>query len=268
MEERGTTTQPGLDEALTRARAYLDARGDRLDLARLAGSGPAEPPVPQNPDGGWPSSWSAGASTVLGTCQTLDLLAGLDLIGADQTAALRFLVAAQAADGTWTETGAAPGWFDSSPPEWLRPGSQPARAYLTAYSARVLLVCAPDRPELHDVIERAAQALEWSLDPHGRLPAPLPAHWFAARVFRATDRQLPARRLLDVVGRLFDQLEVADLVSFGADAEPGDRWSRRIAARLLALQQPDGSWAAEGVSASALTVAAVRALMHVPVDED
>jgi hypothetical protein len=267
VEDRATTARPGLDGALARARAYLETHGDRLDLARLAGAGPAEPPEPQNPDGGWPGRGSAGASTVLGTCRTLDLLAGLDLVGADRTAAAGFLVAAQAADGTWAEDSGEPGWSDGAPTEWLRPGSPPAGTHLTAYCARVLLVCAPEQPELPDVLEHAAQALEWALDPHGRLPAALPAHWFAARVFRATGRQLQARRLLDVVGRLFEQLEVADLVSFGADAEPGDRWSRRIAARLLTLQQPDGSWTAEGVLTPVLTVDAIRALQHVPADE-
>jgi hypothetical protein len=259
VDERATATSASLNEALARARAYLEIHGDGLDLARLSG-GPAKPPVPQNSDGGWPSAWSAGFSAVLGTCQILDLLDGLDSVATDPAAAVRYLIAAQAADGTWTETADLSGWTGGAPPEWLRPGSSQARAYLTAYCARVLLVCAPDQPEVQAAAERAAHALEWSLDPHGRLPGPLPGHWFAARVFRSTGRPLPARRLLDVVGRMFDQLDVADLASFGADIEPAGRWAKRIAARLLSLQEPDGSWSVDGVDTSALTAAVARVL--------
>lgn len=255
-----TATPASLTGALARARAYLEGHGDRLDLARLSG-GPAEPPVPQNPDGGWPSAWSAGSSAVLGTCQILDLLDGLPTVGADPAAAVGYLLAAQAADGTWTETADLSGWPGGAPPEWLRPGSSQARAYLTAYCARVLLACAPDRAEVRAAVERAAHALEWSLDPHGRLPGPLPGHWFAARVFRSTDRQLQARRLLDVVGRVFDHLDVADLASFGADIDPADRWAKRIAVRMLALQEEDGSWTVEGLDTSALTAAVARVLL-------
>ena len=264
MDQRATTP-PSLDGALARARTYLESHGDGLDRARLAG-GPARPPVPQNSDGGWPSAWSAGASAVLGTCQILDLLEGLESADANPAAAVDYLLATQAADGAWTETADLSGWAGAEPPEWLRPGTSPARAYLTAYCARVLLVCAPDRPDVRDAVERAAQALEWSLDPHGRLPGPLPGHWFAARVFRATDRQLPARRLLDVVGRVFDQLDVADLASFGADIDPADRWAKRIATRLRSLQDEDGSWSAVGVSTPALTAAVARVLLSA-VDE-
>ncbi|HEV2638416.1 MAG TPA: hypothetical protein VGX23_24940 [Actinocrinis sp.] len=258
MDERATTPT-SLDGALARALAFLEIHGNGLDRARQSG-GAVAPPVPQNPDGGWPSAWSAGASAILGTCQILDHLDGLELAGADRTAALRFLAAGQAPDGSWSETAGLAGWSGGEPPEWLRPGSSPARAYLTAYSARVLLVCAPDDPEFRPVVDHAAEALEWSLDPHGRLPGPLPGHWFAARVFRATDRVLQARRLLDVVGRLFDQLDVADLASFGADIDPADRWARRIAVRLLTMQDQDGSWSAEGTDTPALTAAVVRVL--------
>ena len=261
MDERATETPNSLAEALPRALAYLEIHGDDFDRARVgAASAKIEPPIPQNPDGGWPSGWSGGASSVFGTCQVLDLLAGLDPVGVDQAAGLAFLAAMQSADGTWSEPPGAPG---ADVPEWLLPGSSSARAYLTAYCARVFLVCgAGQEGPPHDAVERAAQALEWSLDPHGRLPGPLTAHWLAARVFRATDRQLPARRLLDVVGRQFDQLEVAELASFGADVDPGDRWAKRIAARLLALQEADGSWSAEGFPTPALTATVAHTLVR------
>ena len=151
MDQRATTPT-SLDGALARARAYLEIHGDGLDRARVSG-GPAEPPVPQNPDGGWPSAWSAGSSAVLGTCQILDLLDGLEPAGADPAAAVGFLLGAQAADGTWTESADQAGWAGAEPPEWLRPGSSPARAYLTAYCARVLLACAADRPEIREVLD-------------------------------------------------------------------------------------------------------------------
>jgi Prenyltransferase and squalene oxidase repeat len=267
VDDRATTTPTGQDGALARARAYLELHGDDFDRARFAGAAVAvSPPTPQNPDGGWPSGWSAGSSTVFGTCQTLDLLAGLSPVGVDRVAALRFLASAQAPDGTWSEASGVGDGVGAVAADWLWPGSS-AGTYLTAYCARVFLVCATD-PDVKqavdpaavaDRVERAAQALERQVDPHGRLPGPPATHWLAAHVFRATGRQLPARRLLDVVGRLFDQLDVADLASFGADAEPGDRWSRRIAAKLLALQEPDGSWSVAGQRTPSPTVSAFTA---------
>jgi len=282
VDEHTTTTPINPDEALSRAWAYLEVHGDDLDRSRFTGAAVAfEPPFPQNPDGGWPSDWSAGLSTVFETCQTLDLLAGVAVDGVDRRAAVLFLTGAQLSDGTWSESAAEVERAGGTVPDWLLPGASAGRAYLTAYCARVLLVAdghpgdegsdgsdasglAAEVPGTgaSEAVERAAQALEWALDPHGRLPGPLTAHWLAARVFRATDRQLQARRLLDVVGKQFEQLEVAELTSFGADVDPSDRWAKRIAARLLALQESDGSWSAEGFPTPALTATVAHTLVR------
>jgi hypothetical protein len=266
---------------LERAEAYVRVHGEPFDQARLAaltgtrtgtGIGPGvgagagiaaadadadvQIPRPQNPDGGWAASWSGGLSSLDVTCHQLDLLADLDgrsVSGVDRTAAFEFVRRAQVAEGGWLE-----GPSDRTP-DWLMPGSAAARVYLTAKCARALLRYGSGLPE----VEWAAQALEWSIDPLGRLPGPLEAHWLAARVLRDTGRPLPARRLLDVVGRSFEQLDPVQLAWFGSDAVSGDRWTRRIAARLASLQQEDGSWIGEdGVPSAALTVTACRALLH------
>jgi hypothetical protein len=264
-------TSGGLHEAIDRAADYMRGHGGPFDRARFAaltgggllaaepdandGLAALAPPEPQNSDGGWPAFWSGGASSLDATCFMLDQLSDLDdaRTTANVSAALEFIEAAQSPDGTWRE-----GQSDRTP-EWLMPGAAPARAYLTANCARTLLVA----KTAAEAVERAAQALEWALDPHGRLPGPMVAHWLAARVFRETGRELTARRLLDVVGRVFDQLDAADLAWFGSDTQPGDRWTKRIAQRLVTRQEPDGSWIDEsGRPSPRLTVTACRVLLR------
>jgi len=262
-------TADGLRETVDRAARYIRVQGAEFDLARFAAltggeyggpgseapAGPLAPPEPQNPDGGWAAPWSQGASSLDATCFLLDLLSDLDdaRTTADVSAALDFIEAAQLPDGTWRE-----GPSDRTP-EWLMPGAANARVYLTANCARTLLV----RKTGAEAVERAAQALEWSLDPHGRLPGPMVAHWLAARVLRETGRELTARRLLDVVGRVFDQLDSTELAWFGSDTVPGDRWTKRIAQRLATSQEPDGSWTDESGSPSVpLSITACRVLLR------
>jgi len=264
-------TSDGLREAVDRAADYIRGHGgpfDRARFAALTGGGllaaepdandtaaVLEPPEPQNPDGGWAAPWSGGASSLDATCFMLDQLSDLDdaRTTANVSAALEFIEAAQSPDGTWRE-----GQSDRTP-EWLMPGSASARVYLTANCACTLLVA----KTAADAVERAARALEWALDPHGRLPGPMVAHWLGARVFRETGRELAARRLLDVVGRVFEQLDATDLAWFGSDTQPGDRWTKRIALRLVASQEPDGSWIDEsGQPSPRLTVTACRVLLR------
>lgn len=261
-------TPDGVPGAIGRAADHLWGHGGPFDLARLSALLPAlardaghthtpvAPDTPQNSDGGWPASWSEGASSLDATCLLLDQLADFTVAPppVDIAAAIGFLTAAQSDDGTWRE---GPGLRT---PECLMPESPAARAYLTANCARTL--AAYQGPE--DAIEQGAHKLETSLDPHGRLPGPLATHWLAARVFRATGRAMASRRLLDVVGRHFDELDAAQLAGFGSNTPRGDRWTHRIAARLIVLQQPDGSWLdADGRPSAQLTVTACRVLLGV-----
>lgn len=260
-------TPDGVPGAINRAADHLWAHGGPFELARLSvllpdaarNTGhahiPVAPDTPQNSDGGWPAPWSEGVSSFDATCFLLDQIADFTAAppAVDLASALGFLTAGQLDDGTWREASSV------STPERLTPGSAAARVYLTANCARALVV--HQGPQ--GAIERGAQALEWSLDPHGRLPGPLEAHWLAARVFRATGRDLAARRLLDVVGRHFDELDAGQLAWFGSNTPRGDRWTHRIAARLAALQQPDGSWLdADGKPSARLGVTACRVLLR------
>lgn len=260
-------TPEGVPAAIDRAADYVQGHGGPFDLARLSAVLPAtmrkidwtgvpEPPQPQNSDGGWPAPWSEGASSLDATCLMLDRLADFGSTPpppADIPKAVAFLTSTQLDDGTWREGPS------HRTPDALMPGSAAARVYLTGNCARTLIVLHGEQR----AIEKAAQALEWSLDPHGRLPGPLVAHWLGARVLRSAGRDLAARRLLDVVGRSFDRLTAADLAQFGSNTLRGDRWTRRIIARLMALQEPDGSWIDEdGEPSVALTVTACRVLLR------
>ena len=257
----------GITTSLAAAWEFVREHGDVLDRARFAALAgrPVEgalvaPRVPQNPDGGWPSFWSDGVSTLDGTCGQLFQLQGLPAasLDVDLGAALGFLTRAQAADGTWSE-GPSPHSPRFEIPQWLLPGSPGARAYLTANCAATLA----DYQASPDAVARAAAMLEWLVDPHGRLPAAPAAHWLAARVLRTQMRIMVVRRLLDVVGRGFGTLGAGDLAWFGASTRPGDRWNRRIAARLATMQRPDGSWTDDAgeYSPATLTVMAARVLL-------
>jgi hypothetical protein len=257
----------GITASLAAAWEYVQEHGDVLDRARFAALAgrPVEgvrvaPRIRQNPDGGWPSYWSDGVSTLDGTCAQLFQLQSLPAacLAADLPAALGFLTRAQAADGAWSE-GPSPNSPRFEIPQWLLPGSPSARAYLTANCAATLA----DYQSAPDAVAKAAGMLEWLVDPHGRLPAPPAAHWLAARVLRTQMRIMAVRRLLDVVGRSFESFDAGDLSWFGASTRPGDRWNRRIAARLGTMQHPDGSWAdSAGEHAPAtLTVMASRVLL-------
>ena len=263
-------TPDGATGAIDRAVDYIQGHGGPFQLARLSAlfnvlppnsrrngppSIPVAPKIDQNSDGGWPAPWSEGASSLDTTCFLLDQLADFSVPppAVDVPAAIDFLRSAQLDDGTWREGPS------HRTPDWLMPGSAAARVYLTAACGRALVIYHSEDA----AIERAAQALEWSLDPLGRLPGPLIAHWLAARVFRATARDLAARRSLDVVGRAFDKLDAADLAGFGSNMMRGDRWTRRIAARLVMLQEPDGAWLDEdGEPSVELSVTACRVLLR------
>lgn len=253
----------GITASLAAAWEYVRACGDVLDRARFAAlagqpveGAPVAPRVAQNADGGWAAYWSGeGVSTLDGTCLQLFLLYAIPAgaLVADIPAALAFVVRAQGADGTWSEGPS------TQTPDWLLPGSPGARAYLTANCAATLA----DYGVAPEAVARAAGALEWSVDPHGRLPAATVAHWLAARVLRTQGRTMVVRRLLDVVGRGFEGFGAEELAWFGACTRPGDRWNRRIAMRLTALQNSDGSWSdRDGTPGSAtLTVNAARVLL-------
>jgi hypothetical protein len=268
-------TPDGASSAINRAVDYIQGHGGPFQLARLSAlfatfpptsreNGhsadaksdiPITPEIDQNSDGGWPAPWSEGASSLDATCFLLDQLADFTdpPLTVDVPEAIAFLGSAQLDDGTWREGPS------HRTPDWLMPGSAAARVYLTANCARTLVVFSGS----DSAIERAAQALEWSLDPLGRLPGPLVAHWLAARVFRATGRDLAARRLIDVVGRAFDKLDATELAGFGSDMSRGDRWIRRIAARLTTLQEADGAWLDEdGEPSVELSVTACRVLLR------
>lgn len=267
---RVSQTPDGASGAIDRAADYIQGHGGPFQLARFhalfAASPPAlqingqalipvEPEIAQNSDGGWPAPWSEGASSLDATCFLLDQLSDFAQPPptVDVPAAVAFLGSVQLDDGTWREGPS------HRTPDWLMPGSAAARVYLTANCARTLVVYHGQDA----AIERAAQALEWSLDPHGRLPGPLVAHWLAARVLRATARNLAARRLLDVVGRSFDQLDAAELAGFGSNTPRDDRWTRRIMSRLVALQEADGAWRDEdGEPSVELSVTACRVLLR------
>lgn len=252
----------GITASLAAAWEYVRAHGDVLDRARFAAlagqpveGAPIAPRVAQNADGGWAAYWSEGVSTLDGTCLQLFLLYGIpgEILAADIPAALQFVLRAQGADGTWSEGPS------TQTPDWLLPGSPGARAYLTANCAATLA----DYDVAPDAVAKASGALEWSVDPHGRLPAPTVAHWLAARVLRTQGRTMVVRRLLDVVGRTFEGFGPEELAWFGACTRPGDRWNRRIASRLTVLQNADGSWSdQDGAPPSAtLTVTAARVLL-------
>jgi len=128
-----------------KAIAYVNARGDVVEKARLAailwGHPPPEAALEklahlQKPDGGF-AYWVPQVSNVCDTAYVLERFDDLGVYwGPVVDPACRFLLNRQQADGGWDEVEEVCA-FD--PPEWMIPGRIETRVWLTAYCAHVLI---------------------------------------------------------------------------------------------------------------------------------
>jgi len=269
--ENGDEVKMDAEEAI----AYVQARGDAVERARLAAILWDEPPSEtalrelaalQKPDGGF-AYWVREVSNVCDTAFVLQWFDDLQVYrGPIVDPACRFLLDRQQADGGWDEVEAVRAL---NPPEWMVPGRIETRVWLTACCAHVLLrfgyaeaegtTCPTDFLLAHS-------------GERGRLAGYLRATWIALpmlALYPGADSE-PFRRALGVVEASFspdwDGAYLAWLLHCLRDARVAA--DHPLVARCLAdlerKQRPDRSWAPEEGEgeehAVNATVSALRAL--------
>ena len=243
-----------------KAIAFVRKHGDAIENSRLDGVvhrvEPSRPTLEalaamQNPDGGF-AYWlsDSSISTVCDTAYVLGWLDDLSLrTGPVAEQAVAFILAHQKEDGGWDEV---PAVSNLNPPEFLRPGEQKTRVWLTAYCAHWLLLFGyADTPECR------ACPIKFLLehrDESGRLPGYLRATWDALPVYCAFP-ELSADasdRALKVIGREFSPEEwaasyLAWLLRCLRDAGLAKDHSlvRRSLEGLIRKQRSDGGWDSE-----------------------
>ncbi|MFB0534138.1 MAG: prenyltransferase/squalene oxidase repeat-containing protein [Anaerolineae bacterium] len=260
---------------LEKAIAYVKARGNAVERARLAAILRDEPPLEaalqelaalQKPDGGF-AYWVREVSNVCDTAFVLQWFDDLKVYrGPIVDPACRFLLDRQQEDGGWDEVEAVRAL---NPPEWMIPGRIETRVWLTAYCAHVLIrfgyakapgtCCPTDYLLAHS-------------DETGRLAGYLRATWLALPMlaFYPGPDSEPFRRALAVAEAAYspdwEGSYLAWLLRCLQDAGlPADHsLVTRCLADLKGKQRPDGSWEPEEGEgeehAVNATVAALRAL--------
>jgi hypothetical protein len=246
---------------LERATAYVREHGDALALGRLEALLGGEPNADavaaladgQNPDGGWPATWSGEVSSLDATCYRLDHAVDLgDAVTGPVGRALDFLAERRGDDGFWEEEVS----LREVAPPWAKPGDDAAALYVTSSCAFWLAL--NGRPEA----DRAAGAIAVWISPDGTLPTFIPGAWLAAGALALLGRDLHARLVLQALEPRTPELDEAALAwlatalaAAGLSVEPVASTART---RLGELQQSNGSWAGD----PATTVTALRALLH------
>lgn len=118
--------------------------------------------------------WAQDASSVDATCFRLGQCEQLGLTTNEMIrGAVAFLAIRQQPDGSLDEQ---PELASAAPP-WAAPGNVAAQIYRTANAGYWIRHYQPSNPAL----PRIQQVLTSHMDPHGRVPSFLPAHWLTAR---------------------------------------------------------------------------------------
>jgi hypothetical protein len=252
------------------AAGFINEHGNIIEIARLnflLENRPAGRNVRQElfglqrRDGGWAPFWAPDCSSLDATCFHLAQVEQLG-ISSDMPAvqyAVQFLAHRQNPDGSWEENQATA----SLAPPWAKPGSEPARLYLTANCGFWVQVFGKD----HTVVSGAADYLERLQAADGSLPSFLQASWLAAGLWYMQGRFKPARKVIETLIARLDDMDCSNLAWMAntllvAGIDPGEAVLHSAADRLDASQLADGHWAsADGPDQDVhTTLEALRAL--------
>jgi len=260
---------------MEKAIAYVQARGNIVERARLAAILWGEPPAEaalqelaafQKTDGGF-AYWVREVSNVCDTAYVLQWFDDLKVYrGPIVDPACRFLLDRQQEDGGWDEVEAV--WAFNLP-EWMLPGRIETRVWLTAFCAHMLIRFGyAEAPGTHCPTDY----LLAHCDETGRLAGYLRATWIALPMLAFYPGPDPAS---------FDRAVAVVEASYSSDwqgayltwllrclQDAGLPADHPLVARTLAdlqrKQRPDGSWGPEEGEgekhAVNATVAALRAL--------
>jgi hypothetical protein len=219
-------------DSLARAEAFLEAKGNALERARMRGLLHGEPPGPDALAAIAVEGFASlrAACVVLAQLDDLPSEAGREL----RDRALAFLAGRQREDASWQE--------DDADDAARRLDLTARCAFWVGGYAAV----------------RAAGLLADAIGDDGSLPASLPAHWHAVVVLRRAWREREAARIARHLGTRLDELDAGSLARLAHALGAADALADDARARLAGLQREDGSWAGD-VEA---TLAAVRALLR------
>ncbi len=246
---------------------FVIAKGDIVDRARLSwlrsGIAPehdvvARAQLGQSADGGWPAFWADDVSSVDATCFRLSELDDLGALGTQAARrALDWLVARQAADGTWEEDHSL---ADAAPP-WARPGDPEAKLYLTANATYWLTVAGLEARAAGPldsrvggayagVVAKGARAIAASLAEDGTWPSFLVTGWLGAAVLYRQDMFLEAAKMQVALADRIPAMSPADTASLAASLRRvgvPDEDVLLVAARrrLTQMQRSDGGWSSD-----------------------
>ena len=236
----------------SKAVEFVKNRGSQIELARLdflMHKTPASPEISaklfagQRPDGGWAPFWVKDYSSLDAVCFHL---AQAEQLGVFETgpvrSALNFLAERQFPDGSWEEA-------DNSAhlaPVWVKPGSLPARLYLTANCG--LWLSYSDGNE-HRVL-RAADYLLVFLQKDGSLSDFYHTHWLAGSLWCRLGYRTASEKVFDWLEQRVWDLAVSNLswlvLSMNSAGIPSDHSLIKKAVSLLEhFQSADGHWSSE-----------------------
>lgn len=248
--------------------AYVRQRATAVELARLKYALCGEPPNPeavkalfadQRADGGFAPPWARNYSSLDATCFRLAQAEQIGVSGSETAVrrAVQFLIQGQQLDGSWEEDESVA----AVAPVWAQPGNLAARLYLTANCGYwVAVFNGVDQnglagvdssiPAGIDSAVRAADYLKSYLQPDGRLPSFLHAHWLAAGLWHRLDYGDLSQRVLSYLATRLADMSANNLTwllttLLGAGIPASNSLIKDASSILEQFRDPDGHWASD-----------------------
>ncbi len=232
--------------------AFVEKNGNAAEHARLrfgvSGLRPTAQEIArlfdgQRDDGGFEPFWAPDYSSLDATCHRLAQADQLGLISAQPIVAVAraidFIALRQARDGSFEEDASVAG----QAPPWVMPGDPAAQVYLTANCGFWLAI--GDR--LADAANAAGRFLHNQIQKGDALASYMHANWLAAGLWHQLGWLKPFDYMTGYLSAHLDEQDGANLAwlmaaLLRAGVPRQHALVQAAAARLCALQQPDGRW--------------------------
>jgi hypothetical protein len=245
--------------------AYVRQRATAVELAGLKYALRGEPATreavkalfaDQRGDGGFAPPWARDYSSPDATCFRLAQAEQIGVSGFETAVrrAVQFLIQGQLLDGSWKEDESVA----AVAPVWAQPGNLAARLYLTAncglwvaafsgVGPNSLASADSSIPARIDSAVRAADYLKSYLQPDGRLPSFLHAHWLAAGLWHRLDYDDLSQQVLSYLATRLAGMSANNLTwllttLLGAGVPASNSLIMDASSMLERYQNPDGRW--------------------------
>lgn len=197
----------------------------------------------QREDGGWAPFWAQDASSVDATCYRLAQCEQLGLTNHKMIGrAIAFLANHQHREGSLEEQQE----LASVAPPWALPGDLAAKIYLTANAGYWIFYYQPKALAL----PRIAQFLTAHIDPCGKMPSFLHAHWLTAGLLYGLGAKTGAQHIMDALRVRLSELEASNLAWMinglsVMGVAPHSPLITDALIKLVSLQHANGHWSNE-----------------------